>query len=132
ERRDQAASDDGRRASVTGAAGFGTAPGTDCQTYADPAPPPPNGHLPQAAGNPADQKAPRKPTPGGEFPLPADPSEFVDEIHRRADLFEVWQKLLNHDDPKIQQRAVEKLTEMRYKGVAALADEPEQIVVDID
>jgi hypothetical protein len=132
ERRDQAASDDGSRASVTGAAGFGTAPGTDCQTYADPAPSPPNGHSPQLADKPADQKDPRKPIPGGEFPLPADPGEFVDEIHRRADLFEVWQKLLNHEDPKIQQRAVEKLTEMRYKGVAALADEPEQIVIDID
>ncbi len=29
-------------------------------------------------------------------------------------------------------RAVEKLTEMRYKGAAALADEPQQVDVDID
>lgn len=53
-------------------------------------------------------------------------------MHRRTDLFELWQKLLNSKDPKIQQRAVEKLTEMRYKGAAALADESEQIVIDID
>jgi hypothetical protein len=84
------------------------------------------------AEKPADQNDKREPIPGGEFPLPADPGEFVDEIHRRADLFEVWQKLLNHEDPKIQQRAVEKLTEMRYKGVAALADESQQVAMDFD
>src|SRR6266478_3202120 len=72
-----------------------------------------------------------KPIPGGESPLPADPGEFVEEIHRHADLFILWHKLLNSKDPKIQQRAVEKLTEMHYKGAAALADEPQQVVVDI-
>jgi hypothetical protein len=69
--------------------------------------------------------------PGGEFPLPADAGEFVEEIHRRVDLFVVWQKQLNSKDPKIQQRAVEKLTEMRYKGAAALAEEPQRIVIDM-
>jgi len=73
-----------------------------------------------------------KPIPGGESQLPSSPDEFVDEIHRRIDLFEVWQRLLRNEDPKIQQRAVEKLTEMRYKGAAALAEEPQQIVIDID
>jgi len=29
-------------------------------------------------------------------------------------------------------RPVEKLTEIRYNGAAALADEPQQIVIDID
>jgi hypothetical protein len=84
-----------------------------------------------AARNPGSEGK-TEPIPGGEFPLPADPGDFVEEIHRRADLFEVWQRLLNHTDPKIQQRAVEKVTEMRYKGAAALADEPQQIVNDID
>ena len=132
ERRGQAASDDASRAPVTGAAGFGTAPGTDCEACAVAAPLRPNGHEQQSAAPLTGQQDKSKPIPGGEFPLPEDPAEFVEEVHRRADLFEVWQKLLNHEDPKIQQRAVEKLTEMRYKGAAALADEPKQIVVDID
>jgi hypothetical protein len=129
--RDLAASDDASRAPVTGAAGFGTAPGTDCQAYALAAPPHPNGHEQQSANRPAEQQGKTEPIPGGEFPLPEDAAEFVEEIHRRADLFEVWQRLLNHTDPKIQQRAVEKLTEMRYKGAAALADEPQQVINDM-
>jgi hypothetical protein len=112
--------------------GFGTAPGTGCEAYAVAAPLRPNGHSPQSADKAPDQNDEKELIPGGEFPLPENPADFVEEIHRRADLFEVWQKLLNHEDPKIQQRAVEKLTEMRYKGVAALADEPQQVVVDID
>ena len=63
--------------------------------------------------------------------MPDNPAEFVEEIHRRVDLFEVWQKFLESKDDKIRQRAVEKLTEMRYKGAAALADEPQQIVIDM-
>jgi hypothetical protein len=70
--------------------------------------------------------------PPGVGPLPPNPGEFVEEIHSRIDLFEVWQSLLESEDEKIRQRAVEKLTEMRYKGVAALADEPQQIFIDID
>lgn len=93
-----------------------------------PAPSPPEG----AASEKPDGPAKEPPIPGGEFSLPDSPAEFVEEIHRRIDLFEVWQRLLRFEDPKIQQRAVEKLTEMRYKGAAALADEPEQIVIDID
>lgn len=131
-RRDQAASDDDGRAPVTGAAGSGTAPGTDCQAYAVAAPLRPNGQPQQSTDKPAEQQGETEPIPGGEIPLPDDASEFVEEIHRNADLFIVWKKLLNSEDPKIQQRAVEKLTEMRYKGAAALADEPKQIVIDID
>jgi hypothetical protein len=84
------------------------------------------------AGRSSKKDEKTEPVPGAEFALPESPADFVDEIHRRADLFEVWQRLLNHADPKIQQRAVEKLTEMRYKGAAALADEPQQIIIDID
>jgi len=69
--------------------------------------------------------------PRGEFPLPADAGEFVQEIHRRADFFIVWQRLLNSKDPKIQQRAVEKLTEIPYKGAAAMTEEPQRIVIDM-
>jgi len=93
----------------------------------------PNGEQHEAGGNQPDPetKTRTKKIPGGEFPLPDNPGDFVEEIHRRADLFIAWQKLLNSKDEKIKQRAVEKLTEMRYKGTAALADEPQQIVIDI-
>jgi hypothetical protein len=129
-RRDQAASDDDGRAPVTGAAGSGTAPGTDCQAYADAASPRPNGNSPQSAVTATAQQDKMEPLPGGEFLLPDDPGEFVQEIHRNADLRIAWERLLNSKDEKIRQRAVEKLTEMRYKG-AALADEPRRIVIDM-
>lgn len=130
--RDRAASVDDRRVSFALDASSIHAPGTDCEAYAEVAPLRPNGNSPQSAVRSSDKHDETEPVPGGEFPLPDDPVDFVEEIHRRADLFEVWQKLLNHGDPKIKQRAVEKLTEMRYKGAAALADEPQQIVIDID
>jgi hypothetical protein len=130
--RDRAASVDDRRVSLALDASSTHAPGRDCEAYAEVAPPPPNGAPHEAGAEKTDAAANKQQIPGGEFRLPDDPAEFVEEIHRRADLFEVWQSLLNHEDPKIQQRAVEKLTEMRYKGAAALADEAQQIVVDID
>lgn len=134
--RDQAASDDARGATLALDASSIPAPGTDRDAYAEVAPPHPpgnpNGHAHEATAKNQDAKEKPEPIPGGEFPLPADPGEFVEEVHRRVDLLEVWQRLLNHGDPKIQQRAVEKLTEMRYKGASALAEEPQQIVIDID
>jgi len=98
----------------------------------------PNGEQHEAGGNQPDPETKTKPKtrtkkiPGGEFPLPTNPGEFVEAIHRHNDLFIAWQELLNSKNIKIKQRAVEKLTEMRYKGAAALADEPQQIVIDID
>jgi hypothetical protein len=109
------------------------APGTDCGEYAEVAPPSPNGHShvagekPPARGNEKE----RERIPGGDFPLPLHPGEFVEEIHRNTDLFISWQELLNSEDEKVRQRAVEKLTEMRYKGAAALADEPRRIIIDM-
>ena len=129
--RDQAASDDDSRASVTGAAGSGTAPGTDCEAYAVAAPLRPIG-APNQVGSErsaGDKKPP--PLPGGEFSLPLNPGEFVEEIHRNADLLIAWKRLLNSKDEKIMQRAVEKVTEMRYKGAASMADEPRQIIIDM-
>ena len=72
----------------------------------------------------------RKHSPGEE-PLPADPADFVEEIHSRIDLFQIWGELLKSDDEKIKQRAVEKLTEMRYKGAQSLAEEPQQVVFEL-
>jgi len=67
----------------------------------------------------------------GEGPLPLDPADFVEEIHQRVDLFEIWEELLCSMDDKIKQRAAEKLTEMRYKGAASMAEEPQQIIFDL-
>jgi len=73
----------------------------------------------------------KKEYPPGEGPLPFDPAEFVEEIHQRVDLFEVWSDLLGSEDDKIKQRAVEKLTEMRYKAAASMTEEPQQIIFDL-
>ena len=129
--RDQAASDDDSRASVARAAGSATAPGTYRDACADAAPPPPNGHLDEATEKPSKSGAEDQQIPGGEFPLPADAGEFVEEIHRRADLLIVWQSLLNSKDDKIKQRAAERLTDLRYKSSTGMTDEPQRIVIDM-
>jgi len=113
---DQAASDDTRRAPVAMDASSIIAPGTDCGEYAEVAPLRSNGHPHDLASKAFKRRGENEPIPGGEFPLHENPGDFVEEIHRRADLFVVWQELLNSKDKKIKQRAVEKLTEMRYKG----------------
>jgi hypothetical protein len=129
--RDQAASDDDSRASAARAAGSATAPGTDCESFAEAGPPHPHGTPPETTGNTSDPANEEELIPGGEFPLPANAGEFVEEIHRRADLFVVWQKLLNSKDDKIRQRAVERLTDLRYKLAAEQNEEPQRIVVDM-
>ena len=135
---DQAASDDTRGASAAMDASSIHAPGTDRAGYAEVAPPPSgktDGHelvaLDKTANCRDEKEKKREPTPGGSFPLPQHPGEFVEEIHRNTDLFISWQKLLNSEDEKVRQRAVEKVTEMRYKGAAASADEPLQIIFDL-
>ncbi len=140
---DQAASDDASGASVASAANSAAA-GADRVACAEVAPPRPNGaaHILSGATSPASDKGKegKKPRvtgkstkiPPGEGPLPESPADFVNEVHCRIDLFRIWQSLLRSKDPKVKQRAVEKLTEMRYKGAAALEEEPQQIVLDID
>jgi hypothetical protein len=103
------------------------------------APPPPNGAAPctpKETSTPSNQgraEKGEKEIPPGKQALPDDPAEFVEEIHRKVDITEVWRGLLQDEDDKIRQRAVEKLTEMRYKGAVSFADEPSQpIIVDID
>jgi hypothetical protein len=129
--RDRAASDDASGTPVASAAISAFAAGTGREAYADAAPPPPNGEAPVAAGNISDGTADSKVIPPGEGPLPATIDEFVDEIHSRIDLFKVWQGLLRSNDEKIKQRAVERLTDLRYKGSATLAEEPQQIIFDL-
>jgi hypothetical protein len=128
--RDQAASDDTGRVSAAVDASSVAAPGTDCGALAEVASHP-NGNLVHAGARQPDRVVEKEVIPGGEFPLPLLAGEFVEEIHRNADLFIVWKELLNSKDEKVRQRAVEKLTEMRYKGAAALADEPKRIIIDM-
>jgi hypothetical protein len=127
----RAASDDASGTPDATAPALAVAAGTDRDTYAAAATPRSNGHTHRAIREPKVTETRREKIPGGEFPLPATPTEFVEEIHRRIDLFEVWLGLLREEDDKIRQRAVEKLTEMRYKGAAALADEPKRIIIDM-
>lgn len=70
--------------------------------------------------------------PPGNCPLPDNPAEFVQEIHRKIDLIEVWHGLLRSEDEKIRQRAIEKLTSILYDDGSISAEEPQQIVMDID
>jgi len=132
----KAGSDDQSGKPVAIAAASCAAAGTDRQAYAELARGT-NGKVQRVSTNLEDELrvpseiAAAKHSPG-EGPLPADPADFVDEIHQRLDLFEIWRALLNSEDEKIKQRAVEKLTEMRYKSAASMADEPPHIVFDID
>ncbi|HYL82775.1 MAG TPA: hypothetical protein VE263_00955 [Candidatus Angelobacter sp.] len=145
-RADQAASDDASRTPValaapSGATNLQTQADTDCEAYAAAAPPPTQSASRGSAGEEKPRPSTGEPSgevaddpadiPGGALPLPSNVTEFVEEIHRRVDLFEVWQGFLRSKDDKLRQRAVEKLTEMRYKGAAALADEPQQIIIDM-
>jgi len=144
-----AASDDAGGATVASAA-FAAAAGADRQEYAAAAPSRPNGAAPRTSRNAtnrttgsaaggeerADKKGSegthKKKIPRGKSPLPTDPAEFVQEIHRKIDITEVWHSLLRAEDPRVQQRAAERLTDMFYKGAATSGDEPQQFVVDIE
>ncbi len=87
--------------------------------------------VPSEVSGETDTSRTKEPHPSGEGPLPEVPAEFVEEVHSRIDLFEIWQELLESDDEKIKQRAVEKLTEMRYKGAQSLAEEPQRVVWEL-
>jgi hypothetical protein len=127
---DRAASDDASGVSVASAA-ISAAAGTAREACADAAPPRPNGAAQQAAEKKSSGTGGTKQVPPGEGPLPATADEFVDEIHSRIDLFEVWQGLLRSTDDKIKQRAVERLTDLRYKTGSSQAEEPQQIIFDL-
>ena len=132
--RDGVAPDVASSASAAIVASAATVAATECEAGAEMAPPRANGSssgAPSASPKNHDDNAEDK-IPPGEWPLPENPADFVEEIHSRVDLFEVWQSLLKSTDMKIRQRAIEKLTELRYKGAAALNDEPQPIVIDID
>jgi hypothetical protein len=128
---DQAASDDASGVSVANAAVSSTAAGTARQANAEAAPPPSDGEMHEATGKNTKSAGKSKNVPPGEAPLPATADEFVDEIHSRIDLFKVWQDLLRSKDIKIKQRAVERLTDLRYKTGSSQAEDPQQIIFDM-
>lgn len=82
----------------------------------------------RSASSKAD--TPEEELPAGEYPLPDNPAEFVEEVHRKIDLIEVWHGLLRSKDEKVRQRAIEKLTGMLYED-GALSDDDEQIIFDL-
>lgn len=126
---DRAASDDASGAAVAIAA-TAIAAGADREACAYAAPSPPNGAPQQAPRKKPSGTGKTKQVPPGEGPLPGTADEFVDEIHSRIDLFKLWQGLLRSRDPKIKQRAVERLTDLRYKTGSSQAEEPQQIIFD--
>jgi hypothetical protein len=70
----------------------------------------------------------KKYPPGVDEPLAVDAPGFGDEMHAQVNLYEVYKDLLSSQDPKVQQRAVELLIEMKYgKGAAANAEEAPRI-----
>jgi hypothetical protein len=136
----QAASDDARRdpdalAAPSGATNLQTQADTDCEAYAAAAPPLPNEAVSTLAsgGNLAGgtQDKHEEELPAGEYPLPDNPAEFVEEIHRKVDLTEVWHRLLRSKDEKVRQRAIEKLTGMLYEDGALSSDDPQQFIFDL-
>ena len=135
--RDHAASDDASGipvacAPASAVASLPSQASTDREAYAAAAPPPSHDAsraAQQETSEPAAED--HDEIPPGEMPLPSNAGDFVEEIHSRIDLFEVWQKLLRSKDDKIRQRAVERLTDLRYKGTATSGEEPQQFIFDL-
>ena len=136
----QAASDDAGRdpvalAAACAATNLQTQADTDCQAYAAAAPPLPNeaAQTQTTRGNRAGAKTDEsgEPVPPGDYPLPDNPAEFVEEVHHKIDLIEVWHGLLRSKDEKVRQRAIEKLTGMLYEDGALSDDDPQQIIFDL-
>lgn len=79
----------------------------------------------------SSKKTPEKELPPGLNPLPDNPAEFAEQIHRKVDLIEVWHGLLRHGDEKVRQRAIEKLTAMLYDDGALSDDDPQPFIFDL-
>jgi len=137
-----AASDDASGPTVASSAAFAAASSLQTQActtreeYAAAAPPPPPSQeeaSPEKIASKKAENAEDDSIPPGASPLPADPADFVEEIHRKVDLAEIWCSLLRANDLKIRQRAVERVTDLKYKGAATSGEEPQQqVILDID
>ena len=126
--RGHAASDDASGmpvacAPASAAASLPSQASTDREAYAEAAPPAPH-EPPQmrarntTTGSQDTSSRPEMEVPPGSCPLPDNPAEFVEEIHRKIDLTEVWLSLLRSEDEKVRQRAIERLTAMLYEDDA--------------
>jgi hypothetical protein len=70
----------------------------------------------------------RRPRACDDAPLAFDAPGFVDEMHARVNLYVEYQKLLEADDLKVKQRALELLLEMKYaRGASESAEEVPRI-----
>jgi len=133
------AASDGANGTSAAMAATSAVAGTDRQAHAEVAGsqsagsenPRVNGAAPRPSGEGKKKKKGKEFPPGTEE-LPADGIGFVDEMHARADFWEVGKRLLNSKDEKIMQRAWERLLEMKYgKGPGAVVEEAPQIIVDL-
>ena len=127
----QAASDDAHGDTVANAKVSSALAGTVRDACAAAAPPLSSGDFPASPGEEAQSRNDLEKVPGGEAPLPATPADFVQEIHRKIDLTEVWHNLLRSKDEKVRQRAVERLTDLLYKGAETSAEEPQRFILDL-
>lgn len=118
--------DDDRRTTDAGAVTTGAACAAS-DSYAGLAGSRDLGILPLLPGNVYVEQNPQTFAPGAE--LPDDAPSFVDEIASRVDLYEVYKGLLESDDDKIRQRALERLLEMKY-GKGGPVEEPLRINFD--
>ena len=79
-------------------------------------------------GSKAETAGTKEYPPGIDEPLAFDAPGFVDEMHSRVNLYEVYRDLLTSQDAKVQQRAIEFVIEMKYgKGAAANTEETPRI-----
>lgn len=75
-----------------------------------------------------EKEQPKEYPPGTEEPLPLDAPGFVEQMHERVNLYEVYKDLLTSGDFKVKQRATEFLMEMKYgKGSAASEEQTPRI-----
>lgn len=132
--RDRAASDDVRRASVAKDASSASAPGTDCETYAEAAPPhsgKKNGKMQKndkqngKHGNQRDESL-RKFLLAGptEFAAMQDGAAYVNSIAGRVDLVGASVRLLGSNDEKIAKAELDRLRDMKFgRGPVTVIEE---------
>jgi len=66
-----------------------------------------------------------------EDPLAFDAPGFVEEMHARVNLYVEYEKLLKSEDPKVKQRALELLLEMKYgRGAPASTEVAPRVEVE--
>ena len=82
----------------------------------------------KTAASPKVEPARKEYPPGIDEPLAFDAPGFVDEMHARVNLYEIYRDLLTSTDLKVKQRATEFLFEMKYgKGAPVSAEEAPRV-----